>query len=64
MASVGDDRLSHAIPFILDRLDHYRRGFVGITVPPPLILGLNGIQGCGKSTVVSISPGVFNLEIF
>ena len=55
MASViVDDKSEHCIPFILEKIKahcdyHKKEG----TDAPPFFLGLNGIQGAGKTTLVS-----------
>ena len=55
MASeIVDDKSEHCIPFILEKIKahcdyHKKEG----TDAPPFFLGLNGIQGAGKTTLVS-----------
>jgi pantothenate kinase-related protein Tda10 len=51
---IVDDKSEHCIPFILDKIKahrdyHKKEG----TAAPPFFLGLNGIQGAGKTTLVS-----------
>jgi pantothenate kinase-related protein Tda10 len=51
---IVDDKSEHCIPFILDKIKahhdyHKKEG----TDAPPFFLGLNGIQGAGKTTLVS-----------
>ncbi|KAF2091912.1 P-loop containing nucleoside triphosphate hydrolase protein [Saccharata proteae CBS 121410] len=48
MAAIVDDKSPHCIPFILDRLAVHRA-----TSAAPFFLGLNGVQGAGKTTLVS-----------
>jgi pantothenate kinase-related protein Tda10 len=53
---IVDDKSEHCIPFILDKIKahrdyHKKEG----TDAPPFFLGLNGIQGAGKTTLVSNS---------
>lgn len=53
MPEIVDDKSEHCIPFILERLklheeQHEKRG----QKPPPFFLGLNGVQGAGKTTLV------------
>lgn len=48
-----DDKSEHCIPFLLERLrlhreEHESKG----ETPPPFFLGLNGVQGAGKTTLV------------
>ncbi|KAK1252994.1 hypothetical protein MKX08_004181 [Trichoderma sp. CBMAI-0020] len=46
-----DDKSPICIPFILNRLKLHQQQQAS-SLPPPLIIGLNGIQGVGKSTLV------------
>ncbi|KAF2431336.1 P-loop containing nucleoside triphosphate hydrolase protein [Tothia fuscella] len=43
-----DDKSEHCIPFLLERLENHQK-----TEDRPFFLGLNGVQGAGKSTLVS-----------
>lgn len=50
---IVDDKSEHCVPFILGRIklhgDSYKsRG----ETPPPFFIGLNGVQGAGKTTLV------------
>ncbi|KAK4125474.1 P-loop containing nucleoside triphosphate hydrolase protein [Parathielavia appendiculata] len=47
-----DDKSPICIPFILSRLAEYRAQQDGETHPRPFIVGLNGVQGVGKTTLV------------
>ncbi|KAG9965124.1 putative uridine/cytidine kinase, partial [Aureobasidium melanogenum] len=51
---IVDDKSEHCIPFILDKIkahcDYHKKE--GIDAPP-FFIGLNGIQGAGKTTLVS-----------
>jgi len=51
---IVDDKSEHCIPFILDKIkahcDYYKKEGKDA---PPFFLGLNGIQGAGKTTLVS-----------
>lgn len=50
MASFIDDKAPICIPFLLDVLAAHR-----VTSPnEPLVVGLNGIQGVGKTTLVTL----------
>ncbi|KAK7700743.1 hypothetical protein SLS57_011995 [Botryosphaeria dothidea] len=51
MAAIIDDKSEHCIPFILDRIAAHRQqhGDNG----RPFFLGLNGVQGAGKTTLVT-----------
>jgi D-glycerate 3-kinase len=44
-----DDKSPHCIPFILSRLHTYQSS----NPSRPFIIGLNGVQGAGKTTLVS-----------
>ncbi|PWY75546.1 uridine/cytidine kinase [Aspergillus heteromorphus CBS 117.55] len=46
-----DDKSQHCIPFLLERLATHRARYP--TNTPPFILGLNGVQGAGKTVLVS-----------
>ena len=46
-----DDKSEHCIPFILDGL---QRKFPHDTQRSPFFVGLNGAQGSGKTTLVSL----------
>lgn len=55
MPEINDDRSQHCVPFILERLkqhhDHYAaKG----EKAPPFFIGLNGVQGAGKTTLVGL----------
>jgi D-glycerate 3-kinase len=57
-----DDKSEHCIPFILECLDAHRTRYAeqrdgpspNQPPPPPLFLGVNGIQGSGKTTLVGV----------
>ncbi|PNS16319.1 hypothetical protein CAC42_6426 [Sphaceloma murrayae] len=53
MAQIIDDKSEHCIPFILERIKESQKSHeqAGQT-PPPFFLGLNGVQGAGKTTLV------------
>ncbi|KJY02085.1 D-glycerate 3-kinase like protein [Zymoseptoria brevis] len=49
-----DDKSEHCIPFLLERLRLHREDYESKgETPPPFFLGLNGVQGAGKTTLVS-----------
>ncbi|KAF2836012.1 putative Uridine/cytidine kinase, partial [Patellaria atrata CBS 101060] len=52
MSDFTDDKAPHCIPFILSRLEEHKARFVREPAPP-FFLGVNGVQGAGKSTLVS-----------
>ncbi|EAQ87212.1 hypothetical protein CHGG_03831 [Chaetomium globosum CBS 148.51] len=49
---VVDDKSPICIPFILSRIEEYKKQHVGEENPRPFIVGLNGVQGVGKTTLV------------
>jgi D-glycerate 3-kinase len=49
---VVDDKSPICIPFILSRIEEYRKQHAGEDNPRPFIVGLNGVQGVGKTTLV------------
>jgi D-glycerate 3-kinase len=49
---VVDDKSPICIPFILSRIAEYRKQHEGETNVRPFIVGLNGVQGVGKTTLV------------
>lgn len=54
MPQIIDDKSEHCIPFILERLEAHRKKYANRSEPPPpFFLGLNGVQGAGKTTLVS-----------
>ncbi|KAF2157502.1 putative uridine/cytidine kinase [Myriangium duriaei CBS 260.36] len=50
--SVIDDKSEHCVPFILERIKAHRQAHEGQN-PPPFFIGINGVQGAGKTTLVS-----------
>lgn len=50
MSAIIDDKSEHCIPFILDRIKAHR-ALHGENARP-FFLGLNGVQGAGKTTLV------------
>lgn len=55
MPEIVDDKSEHCIPFVLDRVKAHqsRYGASDAQDVPPLFLGLNGVQGAGKTVLVS-----------
>lgn len=49
-----DDKCQHAIPFILSLLDGVRSWDSSASNSQPFFLGINGVQGVGKSVLVSL----------
>lgn len=53
MSVIVDDKSEHCIPFILERLKLHKQEYEARNErPPPFFLGLNGVQGAGKTTLV------------
>ncbi|KAF2201479.1 putative uridine/cytidine kinase [Delitschia confertaspora ATCC 74209] len=53
-SNIVDDKSEYCIPFILDHLSRYRNEYLDRgESPPPFFLGLNGVQGAGKTTLVT-----------
>ena len=51
MAGIVDDKSEYCIPFLLERIRQRQQKF-SHKKPPPFFLGINGVQGAGKSTLV------------
>jgi D-glycerate 3-kinase len=56
MSEIQDDKAQYCIPFILERLEAHRRQHEGEENAPPFFLGLNGVQGAGKTVLVTFLP--------
>ena len=54
MAEIQDDKAQHVIPFILPLLEQHRKAHASSPNPAPFFIGLNGVQGAGKSVLVDI----------
>ncbi|RMX81636.1 hypothetical protein D0869_06663 [Hortaea werneckii] len=54
MPEIIDDKSEHCVPFILHHIKQHRDHYTtrGQT-PPPFFIGLNGVQGAGKTTLVT-----------
>ncbi|KAF9888874.1 hypothetical protein FE257_008243 [Aspergillus nanangensis] len=54
MPEIIDDKSQHCIPFLLNRLQAHQARFGNDPAnTPPFFLGLNGVQGAGKTVLVS-----------
>ncbi|KAK5138184.1 hypothetical protein LTR08_004879 [Meristemomyces frigidus] len=54
MSPIIDDKSEHCIPFILERIKTHRQRYEAQgDTPPPFFVGLNGVQGAGKTTLVT-----------
>lgn len=49
-----DDKSQYCIPFILERLEVHGQQYAEVEHPPPFFLGLNGVQGAGKTVLVRL----------
>jgi pantothenate kinase-related protein Tda10 len=57
MPEIIDDKSEHCIPFILDRITKHRESYASKgEEPTPFFVGLNGVQGAGKTTLVCHCP--------
>lgn len=54
MSEIIDDKAQHVIPFILPLLSDHQKKHSSNPNPPPFFIGLNGVQGAGKSVLVDI----------
>lgn len=53
MPEIIDDKSEHCVPFILDRIATHREQHTSKgETPTPFFVGLNGVQGAGKTTLV------------
>ncbi|KAJ5617530.1 hypothetical protein N7537_002644 [Penicillium hordei] len=53
MPGIVDDKSQHCIPFLLDRLRVHIERHRSNPSTPPFFIGLNGVQGAGKTVLVS-----------
>ncbi|EEP77825.1 conserved hypothetical protein [Uncinocarpus reesii 1704] len=53
MAQIIDDKSQYCIPFLLERLELYHDQHANNPDPPPFFVGLNGVQGAGKTVLVT-----------
>ncbi|KAK0802698.1 hypothetical protein LTR02_003359 [Friedmanniomyces endolithicus] len=54
MPEIIDDKSEHCVPFIIERIKQHRRQYEDRgEKPPPFFVGLNGVQGAGKTTLVT-----------
>src|ERR1700761_9649954 len=54
MPEIQDDKAQHVVPFILSVLSNHQKVHAGSSNPPPFFIGLNGVQGAGKTVLVDI----------
>lgn len=54
MPEIFDDKSEHCIPFLLERLKAHQAQYGNDpSKTPPFFLGLNGVQGAGKTVLVN-----------
>ncbi|GAB7339881.1 hypothetical protein MBLNU457_6412t2 [Dothideomycetes sp. NU457] len=67
MPIILDDKSEHCVPFILERIKQHQDSAHGKgEIAAPFFIGLNGVQGAGKTTLVSalyntLSSAPYNL---
>ncbi|KIW19482.1 hypothetical protein PV08_00054 [Exophiala spinifera] len=54
MPEIQDDKGQYVIPFIISLLSEHQAKHANDSNPPPFFIGLNGVQGAGKSVLVDI----------
>jgi len=54
MPEIQDDKAQHVVPFILTLLSDHQKAHSTSSNPPPFFIGLNGVQGAGKTVLVDI----------
>lgn len=54
MPEIQDDKAQYVVPFILSLLSEHQAQHSSEANPPPFFIGLNGVQGAGKSVLVDI----------
>jgi D-glycerate 3-kinase len=52
MPEIIDDKSQICIPFLLGRLKLHQAKHADNPRPPPFFLGINGVQGVGKTVLV------------
>ena len=61
MPEIIDDKSQYCIPFVLDRLRiHTEKHNNDKTKTPPFFLGINGVQGAGKTVLVYLHLHIHN----
>lgn len=53
MPEIIDDKSQYCIPFLLERLQAHQARHASDPNAPPFFLGLNGVQGAGKTVLVN-----------
>ncbi|KAK0325756.1 hypothetical protein LTR82_003293 [Friedmanniomyces endolithicus] len=58
MPEIVDDKSEHCIPFIVEHIKQHRQQYEDRgESPTPFFVGLNGVQGAGKTTLRARNPG-------
>lgn len=53
MSDILDDKSEHCVPFIIEQIKaHQAKYRLAGQDAPPFFIGLNGVQGAGKTTLV------------
>lgn len=52
MANIVDNNSEYCMPFIYSRLKAHNEKHAQNPNPPPFFLGMNGVQGAGKTVLV------------
>ncbi|KAI9732566.1 MAG: hypothetical protein M1834_003902 [Cirrosporium novae-zelandiae] len=60
--AIIDDKSNICVSFILKGIQVHKERYAADSNPPPFFLGVNGIQGAGKSTLVSTLYSVLQSE--
>ena len=55
MPEIIDDKAQHVVPFILSLLAEHQKTHSSSSHEPPFFIGLNGVQGAGKTVLVDHS---------
>lgn len=53
MPEIVDDKSEHCLPFLLEQLQRHQARHANEVNPPPFFIGLNGVQGVGKTVLVN-----------
>lgn len=61
MPQIIDDKSPHVIPFLLSLLDSHKK--LHPTNTPPFFIGLNGVQGAGKTVLVILPNHLFPIPL-
>ncbi|KAK6433976.1 cystathionine beta-lyase [Oleoguttula sp. CCFEE 5521] len=67
MPDIIDDKSEHCVPFITKQIEAHQAHYTTERKAPPFFVGLNGVQGAGKTTLVTslhntLSSAPYNLR--